>query len=127
MKRYDPEYHRRRSMRLRGWDYSSPGGYFATICTYEGEWSLGHVCGDTVVPSEWGRVVARCWRNLAGHFDNLTIDAFVVMPNHVHGIIVIKGDAGRGACLCLLQTGAAGASHAGPRRSQHHGAVYRGL
>ena len=97
VKRYDPEYHRRHSMRLPGYDYASPGGYFVTICTYEGDWSLGHVCGDTMVPSEWGRVVARCCHNLPGHFDDLAMDEFVVMPNHVHGIIVIKGDAGRGA------------------------------
>ena len=75
---YDPEKHHRRSIRLRGWDYTYPGAYFVTICTHNGECLFG----DPVLR----RVVETMWRRIPRHFPYVQLDEFVVMPNHVHGI-----------------------------------------
>jgi len=80
---YDPEKHHRRSIRLRGWDYTYPGAYFVTICTHNGECLFE----DPVLR----RVVETMWRRIPHHFPYVQLDEFVVMPNHVHGIIWIVG------------------------------------
>lgn len=90
---YNPQKHHRRSIRLQGYDYTQPGAYFVTICIREQECLLGNVENRTMVLSECGRLVERCWRALPRHFP-IELDEFVVMPNHVHGIIIIgKGEA----------------------------------
>src|SRR5712692_7690078 len=87
--KYDPKTHHRRSMRLQGYDYSRPGAYFVTVCT-EGKRALfGEIVEGEMVLSEAGRLVRRAWEILPRQFPNITSDAFVVMPNHVHGIIIV--------------------------------------
>ena len=94
MTRYDPERHRRRSIRLQGYDYTQPGAYFVTICTHNRAALFGRVVdGDTVL-NECGRIVWECWREIPDHFPHVALDAFVAMPNHVHGIIWIVDDVG---------------------------------
>jgi len=78
---YNPEKRHRRSIRLRGWDYTSPGAYFVTICTHNGECLFE----DPVLR----RVVETMWQRIPRHFPHVQLDEFVVMPNHVHGIIWI--------------------------------------
>jgi putative transposase len=80
---------RRRSIRLKGWSYAQAGAYFITVCVQNRECLLGDVAGDAVVRHESGRLVQSCWEDLRQRFPGLELDAFVVMPNHVHGIIVI--------------------------------------
>jgi len=87
--RYDPERHHRRSMRLRGYDYSRAATYFVTICTYQRECLLGEVVDGRVLLGALGRLVEEQWHAIPGHFDSVSVDAFVAMPNHVHGLIVI--------------------------------------
>jgi len=82
---------------MKGYDYSQPGAYFVTICTHESECTLGKVVGDEVVLSPLGQTVMQIWRDTPQHFPCVELDAFVVMPSHVHGIIVIKYDEGQGA------------------------------
>jgi putative transposase len=88
----DPEIHQRHSIRLKGWDYSGEGWYFVTVVTIRREILFGeiHVGGLTVNPL--GRIVQECWEAIPVHFQNVTLDAFVVMPNHVHGIVVIRDE-----------------------------------
>lgn len=87
---------RHKHPRLRGYDYGQAGAYFVTICTHE----RAHLFGRVVDPSELaaepfmdmndaGKVVQRCWEAIPGHYPHVVVDAFQVMPNHVHGIIVI--------------------------------------
>ena len=90
---FDPERHHRRSVRLPGYDYAQPGAYFVTICTYGRECLLGAMVAGSMEPSLRGGVVEACWRALPGHFPGTSLDAFVLMPNHVHGIIVITARA----------------------------------
>ncbi|MSR87170.1 transposase [Candidatus Peribacteria bacterium] len=79
--------HHRKSTRLSGRDYAADGMYFVTICTVGREHLLGEiVCGNMVL-NEFGEIADDCWRELPQHFPFVGIDAFVVMPNHVHGIL----------------------------------------
>ncbi len=106
MTRYDPEKHHRRSIRLKGYDYARPGAYFITICTWQRECVLGEIEDGKMIPSEWGRIVDECWRAVPSHFPNVALDEFVVMPNHVHGIIVIQNDRDddrRGEAFCAFK------------------------
>ncbi len=89
----DLERHHRRSIRLRGYDYTHAGAYFVTVCTWQRECVLGRIEDGILIPSEWGRIVDECWRALPSHFPNIALDAFAIMPNHVHGIIVIRNDS----------------------------------
>ena len=90
----DPERHHRRSIRLKGWDYRWPGAYFVTIVTHGRQLLFGEVEGGEVVLSLCGRVVKTTWQRLPRHFTNVELDLFVVMPNHLHGIVWIldRGD-----------------------------------
>ncbi len=84
--------HHRRSIRLRGYDYSRPGAYFITICTQGHVCLFGNIVKGEMVSNDAGQVARRCWRDIPIHFPHAALDQFVVMPNHVHGIIVIGGD-----------------------------------
>jgi len=102
---YDPEKHRRRSIRLKGYDYSQEGAYFVTICTHNRECILGEVANGEVLLNEFGKIVESAWFDLPKHYRNVELDAFVVMPNHVHGIIFIVGADHVGAGLKPAPTG----------------------
>jgi len=86
---YDPQKHHRRSIRLKGYDYSQAGAYFITICVQHGQSRLGHIQDGILVPSLAGEMVAECWYDLPERFPNIELDVFTLMPNHLHGIIVI--------------------------------------
>jgi len=85
----------RRTTRLRDYDYRSPAAYFVTICTHERECSLGQVVDGEVVPSAYGRIAGACWCRLPSLFAFVELDAHVIMPNHLHGIVVLPGDTCR--------------------------------
>jgi len=86
---YDPERHHRRSIRLRDYDYAQAGAYFVTICTHERRCLFGRIGGGEVRLSSIGRIVEEEWRRTADVRPDVDLDAFVVMPNHIHGIIVL--------------------------------------
>ena len=80
----------RRSIRLRNVDYSSIGQYFVTICAFQMRCLFGKIDGDTVILNVIGRIALDCWRDIPAHFSHVELDPFVVMPNHVHGILTIS-------------------------------------
>lgn len=80
----------RKHNRLKGFDYSSSGWYFVTICTKNREIFFGEVINRKMVLNDYGRIVKQCWFDLSNHYLNCLLDEFIVMPNHIHGIIVIK-------------------------------------
>ena len=81
----------RRSIRLRGYDYSQPGAYFVTICIHDHKQRLfGDVADGKMALNDAGECAQRCWSAIPAHFPDVKLDGFVVMPNHVHGIIVIR-------------------------------------
>ncbi len=87
--KYDPRRHHRRSIRLKGYDYTRPGAYFVTICSQNRECLFGQIVNGEMRLNEFGEIVARTWYDLPNHVANVQLDAFVVMPNHVHAVIVI--------------------------------------
>jgi len=87
---YDPQRHHRRSIRLKGYDYRQPGAYFVTICTQDRACLFGEVVDGEMRLNDAGRMVERWWRELNRKFPHIRTDVFVVMPNHIHGIIVIE-------------------------------------
>ncbi|MCK9328141.1 MAG: hypothetical protein M0P69_21775 [Bacteroidales bacterium] len=89
MKRYKGKY-RIESTRLRGWDYGSNGMYFITICTYNREHYFGEIITPTMQLSEIGKIAQNYWNQIPKHFPFVQLNEFVVMPNHVHGIIIIN-------------------------------------
>jgi putative transposase len=90
-----PQIYHRRSIRLKGYDYTQPGAYFVTLVTQEREFLFGKIdCGEMQL-SSIGLVAQTEWLRLTRRFQHVELDEFVVMPNHVHGIVVII-DRGRG-------------------------------
>lgn len=81
------------SARLQSWDYSSPGSYFITICTHGREHFFGAIKNGKMILSEIGKIAERYWREIPDHFSTVRLDEFIVMPNHVHGIIIIEKTA----------------------------------
>ena len=89
----NPNVRHRRSIRLHGYDYSQAGAYFVTICSHNRECFFGEVVGEGMRLNDVGRIVEEVWEALPVHFPDVELDAFVVMPNHVHGIVVLNGGA----------------------------------
>jgi REP element-mobilizing transposase RayT len=86
--------HRRRSIRLKGWDYGSLGYYFVTICTQNREPLFGDITNGNMALNEIGHIVEKCWQDIPAHFPHADLDEFIVMPNHFHGILLMKGSVG---------------------------------
>jgi len=83
----------RQSMRKPGHDYSAPGDYFVTVCVRNRDPLLGVIDGEEMVLSKMGLIVQEEWQDLLERFPAIHLDAFTIMPNHVHGIITIVGAA----------------------------------
>jgi hypothetical protein len=71
---------RRRSIRLKGYDYSRPGAYFVTICTRGREHGFGEIVIDEMRLNDWGRVVHECWENIPDHFPGAELDEYIISP-----------------------------------------------
>jgi len=95
MTEFDPKIHHRRSIRLKGYDYSEVGAYFVTIVTQGRVALFGEVVNGEMRLNRYGEIVQKWWDDIPRHFPNVETGAFIVMPNHVHGIIMI-GDDRRG-------------------------------
>ncbi len=78
------------SIRLPNYDYSQEGKYFITICTHNRQHLFGKIVNRKMQLSEFGKTAQFCWEQMPEHFNFVTLDEFVIMPNHVHGIIVLN-------------------------------------
>ena len=94
-------HHRSRtSTRLKNWDYAQNAFYFITICTKNREHFFGEIIDNTMVLSDIGRKAKKYWYEIPAHFDFVELGTFVVMPNHIHGIInICKDTVGTRQCL----------------------------
>jgi REP element-mobilizing transposase RayT len=88
---FNPEKHHRRSIRLKGYDYSMAGAYFVTMCVSNRQRLFGNVIDGKMILNEAGRMVETIWMQLAIRFEFIELDEFTVMPNHFHGILVLSG------------------------------------
>ena len=98
--KYNPNKHHRRSIRLKGYDYSQAGLYFITICCQHRIWRFGEIINGEMLLNEFGEIAYNEWIKLTERFPNFELDVFQIMPNHMHGIIVLKDV---GATLAVAQ------------------------
>ena len=84
---YNPQIHHRRSIRLKGYDYAQVGLYFITICTKNREFLFGNIANGEMMLNDAGKIANECWLEIPNHFPNVFLHEFVVMPNHIHGIV----------------------------------------
>lgn len=87
--KYNPKMHHRRSIRLKGYDYSSAGLYFITSCCQDMQCRFGKIEKNEMVLNEFGRIAYNEWIKLPERFPNFELDVFQIMPNHMHGIISV--------------------------------------
>lgn len=95
---FNPDIHHRRSIRLRTYDYASAGAYFVTICSQGREYFFGQIDDDSMALNDAGRMIETVWNELPERFPKIELDAFVVMPNHVHGLIFFHDRMDVGSC-----------------------------
>ena len=116
--KFDSKIHHRHSIRLKGYDYSQSGAYFVTLVTWQRECLFGEIVDGEMVLHRYGQIVRDAWFDLRNHYRHLDLGAFVVMPNHAHGIIALINDGeplrnGRGGSLMLGETILSDESRAG--------------
>jgi putative transposase len=92
---YEKLYPQRRYTRLIEYDYRWPGAYFITICTHDKRLLFGNIINGLMNTNDYGKIVKSCWRDLTLHYQGIGNEIFVVMPNHVHGIISIQNTTQR--------------------------------
>ena len=88
--KYDPNRHHRRSIRLKGYDYSQPGAYFVTICAFQRQCLFGEIVNGQMRLNQYGEIVAEQWQKSAVIRQEIELDTWVVMPNHFHGVVIIN-------------------------------------
>jgi putative transposase len=121
-----PEGHHRRSVRLKGYDYAQPGAYFVTICTHGRVCIFGDVVNGEMIVNECGQRVTEEWLYTGLLRPDVVLDAFVVMPNHLHGIVIImERDRGRGVLHTPFHDGTPDRGVNSPSRTV--GAIVRGF
>ncbi len=87
---YTSDIHHRRSIRLKGYDYSQTGAYFVTICAWNRECLFGDIVDQQMGLNEYGRIIAGKWTSTLEIRKEIELDEFCVMPNHIHGIVTIQ-------------------------------------
>jgi putative transposase len=103
---YDPEVHHRLSIRLKGFDYSRAGAYFVTICAQGRECLFGAIEIGEMVLNDVGVIVQAVWGDLINHVPGIDLGDFVIMPNHVHGIVLLVGAGSKPARFAVEDIGA---------------------
>ena len=91
---YNPNIHHRRSIRLKGYDYSQKGAYFITLCVKDRECIFGAFNDGIMELNCFGEIVRDTWKDLPNHNADIVLDQYIIMPNHFHGIIIITDLAG---------------------------------
>jgi putative transposase len=88
--------HCRKLNRLSGYDYAQDGWYFVTICTKNRHHYFGKIINGKMVLNTYGDVANTCWQDIPNHFPHCMLDEYVIMPDHIHGILVIDNDRNTG-------------------------------
>jgi REP element-mobilizing transposase RayT len=96
---YNSNIHHRRSIRLKRYDYTQRGAYFVTICTHQRNCLFGEIVDGEIKLNTNGEIARGSWLSIPRHFKNVELDEFVIMPNHLHGIIIIDSSEVVGEAL----------------------------
>ncbi len=91
-KNYNPKIHHRKSMRLKDYDYSQDGYYFVTICVRNKTKYFGEIINGEMILNEIGEIAQKQWLWLAEQYDYVKLDEWIIMLNHLHGILIIEND-----------------------------------
>ncbi len=94
--KYDPQLHHRRSIRLKDYDYAQAGAYFITLCCQDKAHLFGEIQNGEMLLNEYGKIAHNEWLETPGIRKNVELDVFVIMPNHLHGILILTNR--RGEC-----------------------------
>ncbi|WP_103670234.1 transposase [Pseudanabaena sp. BC1403] len=100
---YNPEIHHRQSIRLQGYDYAKEGIYFVTICCYQRQHLFGEIDNGEMKINLIGQIVAALWQKIPQHFPNVELDGFTLMPDHLHGIIIISESKEKASLANIIQ------------------------
>jgi putative transposase len=100
--KFDPEKHHRQSTRLRNFDYSSTGGYFVTICAFQRECIFGEIINGEMILSKAGERTLEVWEGLLLRFPTIELDVFMIMPNHVHGVICLTSEGSEAVTISTV-------------------------
>ena len=97
------DFKKRKQVRLKGYDYGTSGAYFVTVCTQNKECILGNIVGQGLAPAEmslslYGKIVKDQLLDLENRYKSIKIDKYVIMPNHIHVIIILDNTAGASPC-----------------------------
>jgi len=95
--KYNPKIHNRHSIRLPEYDYSQDGWYYITLCVLGNKCIFGKYTDGVIQLYQYGRIVEKCWKWLAQQYSYVHLDEYVVMPNHLHGIIIVSKGGSRTA------------------------------
>ena len=87
---YSPTEHHRRTIRLKGYDYSQNGAYFITICSHNRKQLFGEINNDEMSLNQYGAIVRDEWMRSSYIRSEIILDEFIIMPNHLHGIVFIR-------------------------------------
>ena len=117
-RKFNPYKHHRRSIRLQNWDYSSPGIYFVTMRVQSNSVYFGQKFSGKLELNDLGKIVAESWMDIINHYENVELDEWIVMPDHFHGIIIIRERTTDK--ISNLTTIHVGAIHESPRQQQRY-------
>ncbi|NET60864.1 MAG: hypothetical protein F6K47_33430 [Symploca sp. SIO2E6] len=95
--KYNPQIHHRRSIRLKDYDYSQSGAYFVTICSNDRQCWFGEILNSQMCLNQLGKIVAQGWLRTPKIRPEVILDEWIIMPNHLHGIIIITNPPSVGA------------------------------
>ena len=105
MPKYDPNIHHRRSIRLKGYDYTREGLYYITLVTKNRSCFFGKIVDGKMILNDCGEIANECWLEIPAHFPNVILHEHIIMPNHVHGIIELTTAGTAGTRNIVPQTG----------------------
>ena len=94
--KYNPDKHNRRSIRLKGYDYTRSGFYFITICCYQKQCFFGEIVDEKMWLNQYGEIVSKTYQWLSQRYFYVHLDEWIIMPNHFHGIMVLTDTPCRG-------------------------------
>ncbi len=101
--KYNPNKHHRRSIRLKGYDYSQEGLYFITICVKDRECLFGKIENNEMILNDAGKMLNKWWKKIPEKFPDIELDVYQIMPNHFHAIVFNKGiGVGANPCVCPI-------------------------
>ena len=119
--KYDPKIHHRRSIRLKGYDYSQAGAYFITICTNDRKCLFGEIINGEMILNDCGKIANDEWEKLPQRFPNFELDVFQIMPNHMHGIVLLNESVGAGLAPAQNEHNDIGATaRVAPAQNEHN-------